>query len=139
MEWSPAKLKRGVLIASLVIPLWTGGAYGQQFEKWKTKTTEYKHWLDSIKLDGRFWVSLDSTQRPHRLYIGEGFLQATYRAKEHFVETFSHYLAGHPEKFMLIDIFDSATGNLIGEFGWGGFRLYQSSLAVRTRGDLSKR
>ena len=128
------------MIASLLIPLWAGGVYGQEFEKWEAKTDEYKHWLDSIKLDGqRFWVSLDSTQRPHRLYIGEGFYKANYGAKEHFVETFSRYLAGHPEKFVLIDIFDSATGKPVGEFGWGGFRLYQTSFVARDTEELSKR
>jgi hypothetical protein len=44
--------------------------------------------------------------------------------KERFVETFSHTVAGHPEKYMLLDIFDSVTGRAIGEFGWGGFKLY---------------
>lgn len=140
MEWSSIKLKRGIWIASVIIPLWTGGAHGQELERWKTKTAEYKQWLDSIKSDGqRFWVSLDRSQRPHRLYIGEGFHKANYQAKEYFVETFSRYLAGHPEKFMLIDIFDAATGNPIGEFGWGGFRLYPSSLTGRSREELSKR
>ena len=44
--------------------------------------------------------------------------------KKALVEIFSNYLSGQPEKFMLIDIFDSVTQQHIGEFGWGGFKLY---------------
>jgi hypothetical protein len=32
-------------------------------------------------------------------------------------------LAGHPEKNMLIDIYDANTGKEIGEYGFGGFHL----------------
>lgn len=140
MKWSVTKLQRNILIVFLLLPLWGGAAHGQEFEKWKAKTAEYKHWLDSIQLDGHtFWTKLDSTQRPHKLYVGEGFLKADYPIKEHFVEAFSHYLAGHPEKFMLIDIFDAATETPIGEFGWGGFRLYLSPVEAQNRTELSKK
>jgi hypothetical protein len=139
MKWSVTKFPRNILIVFLLLPAWGAVAHGQEFEKWKAKTAEYKNWLDSIKLDGhRFWTKLDSTQRPHKLYVGEGFFKADYTTKEHFVEAFSHYLAGHPGKFMLIDIFDSTTGKPIGEFGWGGFKLYQPSLAVRNREEHPK-
>jgi hypothetical protein len=81
--------------------------------------------LDRVGSTGsRLWVRLDSTKRPHRLYVGEGFLRAEYRDKEHFVEIFSSFLAGHPDKNMLIDIFDFSNGKLIGEYGFGGFRLF---------------
>ena len=46
------------------------------------------------------------------------------------MDTFSNYLAGHPEKFMLIDIFDAQSNQPVGEYGFGGFKLYPA--AVRT-------
>lgn len=120
MKWA------GLACASLVLLLllpW--GAGGQDFKKWEAQITEYKQWLDRVGLTGsRLWLRLDSSRRPHKLYVGEGFDRADYNLKEQFVEIFSHYLAGHPEKFALIDLFDEATGTPIGEFGWGGFRLY---------------
>jgi hypothetical protein len=95
-----------------------------EFKKWEGLLGQYKIWLDSVGLTGhRFWVRLDSKHRPHRLYVGEGFDNADYKGKEEFVETFSRFLAGHPEKYMLIDLYDS-NNKPIGEFGWGGFKLY---------------
>ena len=114
--------------AFLLVVLFPWLASAQDFKKWEAKISEYKEWLDLVRLDGHhFWTTLDSNQRPHRLYVGEGFHKAEYHTKEKFVEIFSHYLAGHPEKFMLIDIFDAASGSPVGEFGWGGFRLYPNS------------
>lgn len=119
------RLKREVLNVLLLLLLLPWVASGQEFKKWEAKITEYKQWLDLVGSNGSgFWLRLDSSHRPHRLYVGEGFDKADYQEKEQFVEIFSHYLAGHPEKFMLIDIFDGATGAPIGEFGWGGFKLY---------------
>jgi len=37
-------------------------------------------------------------------------LKANAVEQEEFVEIFSRFLAGHPEKNMLIDIFDASTG-----------------------------
>jgi len=51
-------------------------------------------------------------------------MQADPTDKEEFIEIFSRFLAGHPEKNMLIDIFDANTGKSIGEYGFGGFRLF---------------
>ena len=97
----------------------------QDFKKWEAKIREYQEWLSLLKSDRyRFWIKLDSDHRPHRLYVGEGFHQADLSLKKQFVEIFSHYLAGHPEKSVLIDLFDAVSGKQIGEFGWGGFRLY---------------
>jgi len=56
--------------------------------------------------------------------VGEGFEKADYNEKERFVEIFSRYLAGVPDKNMLIDIYDAASGKAIGEYGFGGFRLF---------------
>jgi len=95
------------------------------FKEIQARIVEYKAWLDRLGSNGsRYWVRLDGSKRPHRLYIGEGFLQADAGEKEHFIEIFSRFLAGHPEKNMLIDIFDPATGKWIGEYGFGGFRLF---------------
>jgi hypothetical protein len=56
-------------------------------------------------------------------------MQATTGEKEQFIEIFSRYLAGHPEKNMLIDIYDNATGKEIGEYGFGGFKLFTVTAA----------
>jgi hypothetical protein len=91
----------------------------------QARVLEYKTWLDQFGSNGlHFWTRLDSSKRPHRLYVGEAFLQADLNQKEQFVEIFSRYLAGHPEKNMLIDIFDAGTGRAIGEYGFGGFKLF---------------
>jgi len=114
-----------LLTTVLFLLLLPWAAHGQDFKKWEAQITEYKQWLDVVGLAGsRLWLRLDSSRRPHKLYVGEGFDKANYNLKEQFVEIFSHYLAGHPEKFALIDLFDGATGAPIGEFGWGGFKLY---------------
>ena len=53
-------------------------------------------------------------------------MSADDEAKENFIEVFSRFLAGHPDKNMLIDIYDGTTSKLIGEYGFGGFRLFPS-------------
>ncbi len=118
-------LQRLTLSALLVILLLPHGASGQEYKKWEGKLAEFKQWLDVVGSQGsRLWLRLDSKSRPHRLYVGEGFDKADDTLRERFVEVFSHYLAGHPEKFMLIDIFEARTGAQIGEFGWGGYKLF---------------
>lgn len=98
---------------------------GNEFKQREAIIAQYKKWLDSLGPEGsQFWVRLDSRQRPHRLYLGEGFYRADPRTQERFVDTFSNYLAGHPEKFMLIDLFDATTNKAVGEYGFGGFKLY---------------
>jgi hypothetical protein len=95
------------------------------FKAIEARVLEYRKWLDLAGVGGtRFWLRLDSSKRPHRLYIGEGFTQADAEAKEEFIEVFSRFLAGHPEKNMLIDIYDPTTNKWIGEYGFGGFRLF---------------
>ncbi|HEY2989981.1 MAG TPA: hypothetical protein VGL11_19855 [Candidatus Binatia bacterium] len=102
----------------------------QDIKAWELKTAQFKEWLDLVQGDTyKFWTRLDGTRRPHKLYVGEGFNKAELKDKEQFVEVFSHYLAGHPEKFMLIDLYDTGTGAAIGEFGWGGFKLYVTAPA----------
>lgn len=111
-----------VLFLALLLPLTVNA---QDFKKWEATIREYNVWLSALKSDGyRFWVKVDSNRRPHRLYVGEGFYEADRTFQEEFVEIFSHTLAGHPEKFMLIDLFDAISGKPVGEFGWGGFKLY---------------
>ena len=95
------------------------------FKEIEARVLEYRKWLDKAGSNGsRYWVRLDSSKRPHRLYVGDAFMQADATDKEEFIEIFSRFLAGHPEKNMLIDIFDAGTGRPIGEYGFGGFRLF---------------
>jgi hypothetical protein len=95
------------------------------FKDIEARVTEYRKWLDQVGNNGsRYWVRLDSSKRPHRLYVGEAFMKADATEKEQFIEIFSRFLAGHPEKNMLIDIYDSNTSKWIGEYGFGGFRLF---------------
>lgn len=98
------------------------------FKEIEARVAEYKKWLDQVGSNGsRYWVRLDSSKRPHRLFVAEGFMGADNREKEQFIEIFSRYLAGHPEKNMLIDIYDAASGKVIGEYGFGGFKLFSTS------------
>jgi len=117
------RFKRRVWIAfllALALPCLAGA---QDFKKWEARIAEYGQWLDAVRGHG-FWLKVDSSRRPHRLYVGEGFYRADPQIKEQFIDIFSSYLAGHPEKFALIDLYDASTGDHIGEFGWGGFKLY---------------
>jgi hypothetical protein len=107
-------------------------AQSLSFKEIQARVSEYKVWLDKLGSNGsHYWLRLDGTKRPHRLYVGEGFIQATTGEKEEFIEIFSRYLAGHPEKNMLIDIYDESTGKAIGEYGFGGFRLYTVTVSPR--------
>ena len=100
-------------------------AQNLNFKEIETRVLKYRKWLDKVGSNGsRYWVRLDSSKRPHRLFVGEGFLKANAVEQEEFVEIFSRFLAGHPEKNMLIDIFDASSGKEIGEYGFGGFRLF---------------
>lgn len=95
------------------------------FKEIEARVLEYRKWLDLVGSGGsRYWIRLDSSKRPHKLYVGEGFMQAGRDEKENFVEIFSRFLAGHPEKNMLIDIYDATNGKPIGEYGFGGFKLF---------------
>jgi hypothetical protein len=95
------------------------------FREIEARVLEYRKWLDQVGSSGsRYWIRLDSSKRPHKLYVGEGFMQAAPEEKENFIEIFSRFLAGHPEKNMLIDIYDATNGKAIGEYGFGGFKLF---------------
>ena len=121
----------GALYLFFMTPLTVGA---QDFKKWEAEIKAYKQWLDLVKTDQyKYWTKLDSARRPIKLYVGEGFYQAAAQDQEQFVDVFSRYLAGHPEKYALIDIFDGGTGSPIGEFGWGGFKLYPNSDTARAR------
>ncbi|HWO42063.1 MAG TPA: hypothetical protein VNO43_09695 [Candidatus Eisenbacteria bacterium] len=113
-----------LLASALLVP---SGANPQavSFKEIESRIAEYGRWLDQVGSNGsRYWLRLDSSKRPHRLYVGEAFMQASYQDQERFVEIFSRFLAGHPERNMLIDIFDARTGKAIGEYGFGGFKLF---------------
>lgn len=108
----------------------SGLAWAQtpQLNDIQTRISWYRAWLDQAGSNGsRFWIRLDSSKRPHRLFVGDGFLHAEADAQEEFIEIFSRYLAGHPDKNMLIDIYDADTSKWIGEYGFGGFRLFDAS------------
>ena len=100
-------------------------AQAPNFKEIQERIFEYRKVLDQAGSGGsRFWLRLDSSKRPHRLYVGDAFLQANSLKQEEFIEIFSRFLAGHPEKNMLIDIYDPITNKWIGEYGFGGFRLF---------------
>ncbi len=116
---------RVFLLASALLFPSLAFAQNISFKEIEARVLEYRKWLDKVGSNGsRFWVRLDSTKRPHRLYIGDGFKQASATDQEEFIEIFSRFLAGHPEKNMLIDIFDASSGKPVGEYGFGGFRLF---------------
>ena len=121
---TPAWIKLILLVSALLLPV-VSFAQNLTFREIEAQVREYRRWLDLVGSNGsRLWVRLDSSKRPHRLYVGEGFATANFEDKENFIEVFSRFLAGHPDKNMLIDIFDDSTGKLIGEYGFGGFKLF---------------
>ena len=116
-----------VILASALFFPSPGSAQTLSFKDIEARVSEYRKWLDQAGSKGsRYWIRLDSSKRPHRLFVGDGFMHANTTEKEEFVEIFSRFLAGHPDKNMLIDIFDASTGKPIGEYGFGGFRLFDS-------------
>jgi len=120
----PGKIRIVLLASALLFPA-IAFAQSLNFKEIEAKVSEYRKWLDQVGSNGsRYWVRLDSTKRPHRLYVGEGFMRANSREQENFIEIFSRFLAGHPEKNMLIDIYDPTNEKWIGEYGFGGFRLF---------------
>jgi hypothetical protein len=120
----PGKIQIVLLASALFFPA-VAFAQSVNFKEIEAKVSEYRKWLDQVGSNGsRYWVRLDSTKRPHRLYVGEGFMRANSSEQENFIEIFSRFLAGHPDKNMLIDIYDPTNGKWIGEYGFGGFRLF---------------
>ena len=112
------------LASALLLPSVVAGQ-AISFKEIEARVLEYRKWLDQVGSKGtRYWMRLDSSKRPHRLFVGDGFMQADISQKEEFIEIFSRFLAGHPEKNMLIDIYDASTGKPVGEYGFGGFRLF---------------
>jgi len=113
-----------ILASALLFPA-LGHAQSINFKEIEARVSEYRKWLDQVGTNGsRYWVRLDSSKRPHRLYVGDGFLRAEANEQEKFIEIFSRFLAGHPDKNMLIDIYDPTNDKWIGEYGFGGFRLF---------------
>ena len=122
----------GLLLLALSVGLFPEvSARAEDFKKTEAAIAQYKNWLDTLGPEGsRYWVRLDAKRRPHRLYLGEAFFRADFRSQERFVDTYSNYLAGHPEKFMLIDLFEAGTNMPVGEYGFGGFKLYPRAARV---------
>jgi len=122
------KLFRLVLALAFGL-LFCAPAMADEFTARAAQMAESKKWLDTFGARGsRYWIKLDSERRPHKLYVGEAFYRADPQEQERFIDTFSHYLAGHPDKFMLIDLYDDATKAPVGELGWGGFKMYPSAV-----------
>jgi hypothetical protein len=120
----PGKIAILILASACFFPVFVS-AQNLNFKEIEARVAEYRKWLDQVGSNGsRYWVRLDSTKRPHRLFVGDGFMKATANEQEQFIEIFSRFLAGHPDKNMLIDIYDASTGKEIGEYGFGGFRLF---------------
>jgi hypothetical protein len=123
----PGKMIVFFLASALFFPV-LAPAQNFTFKEIEARVLEYRKWLDQVGSTGsRYWIRLDSSKRPHKLYVGEGFMEADPDEKENFVEIFSRFLAGHPEKNMLIDIYDATNGKPIGEYGFGGFKLFVST------------
>jgi hypothetical protein len=121
----PGKILSALFLASALFSPAISHAQVSNFKEIETKVREFRVALDQAGVNGtRFWTRLDSSKRPHRLFVGEAFMNADDNAKENFIEVFSRFLAGHPDKNMLIDIYDANTSKLIGEYGFGGFRLF---------------
>jgi len=121
----PGKTLCALFLASAFLLPAIANAQAFNFKEIEAKVREFRSLLDQAGSNGsRFWTRLDSSKRPHRLYVGEGFINADDVAKENFIELFSRFLAGHPDKNMLIDIYDGSTSKLIGEYGFGGYRLF---------------
>ncbi len=113
------------LASALLFSAVAASAQVPNFKAIQEQVAEYRKLLDQAGSSGsRFWLRLDSSKRPHRLFVGEAFLRADSSKQEEFIEIFSRFLAGHPEKNMLIDIYDPNTNKWIGEYGFGGFRLF---------------
>ena len=117
-----------LFLASVFLFSGLASAQAPDLKDIQTRISWYRAWLDQAGSNGsRFWLRLDSSKRPHRIFVGDGFLQAQADAQEEFIEIFSRYLAGHPDKNMLIDIYDATNSKWIGEYGFGGFRLFPTS------------
>lgn len=134
-------MRGGVLLLFLASFFFIGGeAWSQspEIKDIKTRISWYRSWLEKTGSKGtRLWLRLDSSKRPHRLYVSDGFVHAQSDTQEELIEIFSRYLAGHPDKNMLIDIYSVESGKMIGEYGFGGFRLFQSQPSVSPVADRS--
>jgi len=126
------KMSKPAILAFLLLTLSLGansdlarGQTAQDFKRWKAEVARYKVWLDERGAKGTgVWLRIDSTRRPHKLYVTEAFYEMPHHKRIEFIEMWSRYLAGHPEKYALLDIYDASTKKHIGEFGWGGYKLY---------------
>lgn len=96
---------------------------------------QYKQWLETLGPGGiQLWTRFDTQRRPYRIYLGKEFFRADFDTQKWFVEFFSSYLAGRPHKSVIVDLFDSSTDRLVGEYGWAGFRLYAETNRITERG-----
>ena len=113
-------------LSALILSVsWQSPVSGNEFKEREKRIAQLKVWLDERGPGGeKLWVRLNAKKRPHHLYLGEAFFSADPDTQEYFIDRYSNYLAGHMEKFMLIDLFDASTGEAVGEYGFGGFKLF---------------
>ena len=118
-------MKVAILLGLFLLASPAAVSFGQDFRKWEKQIAEYKQWLDALgPQGGRYWMRVESKSRPHKLYVAKAFFDSDFDTQKRFIETFSSYLAGHPEKLVLMDLFDATTKKPVGELGWDGFKLY---------------
>ena len=76
------KQLRALFLASAFLFPALANAQAVNFKEIEAKVSEFRKWLDQAGANGsRFWVRLDSSKRPHRLYVGDGFMKADANEK----------------------------------------------------------
>ena len=79
----PGKMLTAVFLASAFLFPSFANAQAVNFKEIEAKVREFRGVLDQAGINGtRFWTRLDSSKRPHRLYVGDGFMTADEDAKE---------------------------------------------------------
>ena len=85
----PGKILIALFLASAFLFPAVADAQTVNFKEIEAKVREFRGMLDQAGVNGtRFWTRLDSSKRPHRLYVGDGFMSADDEAKESFIEVF---------------------------------------------------
>ena len=95
----PGKTLSALFLASAFLFPALANAQVVNFKEIEAKVREFRTLLDQAVINGtRFWTRLDSSKRPHKLYVGDGFINADDEARENFIAVLSQFLAGHPKK-----------------------------------------
>ena len=73
----PGKTLTALFLASAFLFPAFAGAQVANFKEIDAKVREFRSVLDQAGVNGtRFWTRLDSSKRPHRLFVGEAFMKA---------------------------------------------------------------